>query len=150
MEALKYKVIKDENQYNEYCKDLRQLLLQNKEEASAHIEDQIELLTLLIEKWDEEHNTMEDRDPIEILKALMKEHKMKSVELAKVLGISKSLVSSIINYRRGLSKENIRKLAEYFKLSQEAFNRPYKLVSPLNKRIKHGSVMNSKKDLTAA
>ena len=35
----------------------------------------------------------------------------------------------ILNYHKGLSKETIRKISDYFKVSQEAFNRPYKLVN---------------------
>jgi HTH-type transcriptional regulator / antitoxin HigA len=44
-----------------------------------------------------------------------------------MLGISKGLVSNILNYKKGLSKESIRILANRFKVSQEAFNRPYVL-----------------------
>jgi HTH-type transcriptional regulator/antitoxin HigA len=36
-------------------------------------------------------------------------------------------LSDILHYRRGLSREVIRKLASRFKLSQELFNKPYKL-----------------------
>ena len=53
---------------------------------------------------------------------------MKPQDLTTILGISKGYVSDILNYKKGLSKEVIRKLAEYFKVKQEAFNRPYKLV----------------------
>lgn len=136
MKTLKYTVIKNEEQYDSYCDELRELVIQNSKENNPVIEDQIDLLTLLIETWDEQHNTLGDLDPIQLLKSLMKDHKMKSNDLAKILGISKSLVSSMLNYRRGLSKEIIRKLSAYFKLSQEAFNRPYKLISPVNKQFK--------------
>lgn len=147
MKTLKYTVIKNEEQYDSYCDELRELVIQNSKENNPVVEDQIDLLTLLIETWDEQHNTLSDLDPIQLLKSLMKDHKMKSNDLAKILGISKSLVSSMLNYRRGLSKEIIRKLSAYFKLSQEAFNRPYKLISPVNKQFKYASVMNSKKDI---
>jgi HTH-type transcriptional regulator/antitoxin HigA len=80
----------------------------------------------------------------------MTENKIKAVELAKTLDISKSLLSDILNYRRGLSKEVIRKLADRFKLSQEAFNKPYKLVSPINAHLKDASVMNTRKQLPKA
>ncbi len=40
-------------------------------------EDSIDLLTLLIEKWDEDHNTSTDADPIELLRYLMNENKLK-------------------------------------------------------------------------
>lgn len=36
-------------------------------------------------------------------------------------------MSDILNYKKGLSKEVIRKLATHFKVRQEAFDRPYKL-----------------------
>jgi HTH-type transcriptional regulator/antitoxin HigA len=94
---------------------------------SKPIQDEIELLTLLIEKWDKEHNTFDEIDPIRLLEALMKDHSIKAKDLCELLGISKGLVSEILHYKKGLSKEVIRKLSEYFKVSQEAFNREYKL-----------------------
>ena len=72
---------------------------------------------------------------------------MKSVELAKLLNVSTGLVSDILNYKKGLSKEVIRVLANHFKLSQEAFNREYKLKVPENTHFKNASVMNTKKIL---
>jgi len=144
MAKLKYTIIKSKKQYNEYCNSLEHLVGQ---ETKKEVAQEIELLTLLIEKWDEEHNTFNELDPIQLLKSLMSEHKLKSKDLVKILGVSKSLVSSILNYRRGLSKENIRGLSEYFGLSQEAFNRHYKLVSEVNKRHRYANLMNTKKDL---
>ena len=89
----------------------------------------------MFSRWNDQHNTLGDLDPIQLLKSLMKDHKIKSNDLAQILATSKSLVSSMLNYRRALSKENIRKLSTHFKLSQEAFNRPYKLISPVNKQL---------------
>jgi HTH-type transcriptional regulator/antitoxin HigA len=145
---MKYTIIKTEEQYNEYCSCLEKLVSEDK--RSSTVEDEIELLSLLIEKWDDEHNTMYDLDPIRLLKVLMKENNLKSKDIVEVLGVSKSLVSSILNYRRGLSKENIRLLSAYFSVSQDAFNRPYKLISDVNKKYKNASLMNSKKDLEPA
>ena len=90
-----------------------------------------DLLTVLIEKWDAEHNTFDKLDPIRLLQSFMQDHKLKSKDLVEILGVSKGYVSEILHYKKGLSKEVIRRLAEYFKVSQEAFNRPYKLVSPI-------------------
>lgn len=91
------------------------------------MQDEIELLTLLIEKYDEEHNSFQDLNPVELLKALMKENQMKAVDLARLLQVSEGLVSEMLKYKKGFSKETIRVLAETFKVSQEAFNRPYQL-----------------------
>jgi HTH-type transcriptional regulator/antitoxin HigA len=126
MNKLKYTIVKSKKQYNEYCKTLERFVALKPTKERGQ---EIELLTLLIEKWDKEHNTFNERDPIQLLKSIMSEHKLKSKDLVKILGVSKSLVSSILNYRRGLSKENIRVLAEYFSLSQEVFNRDYKWLS---------------------
>lgn len=127
MQTVKYPIIKNESQYNEYCRILKELV--EKDETKA-FEDEIDLLTLLIEKWDEEHNTFEDSDPIELLRYLMTENNLKAKDLADLLEVSKGLVSDILNYKKGISKEIIRSLSEYFKVSQEAFNRPYKLEIP--------------------
>ena len=96
------------------------------------MKEEIELLTLLIEKWDSEHNSFHDLDPDQLLKSLMNDRNMKPVSLAELLGVSKGLVSDILNYKKGLSKEIIRKLADTFKLSHEAFNRRYDLVASVN------------------
>lgn len=148
MEKLIYKIIKSERQYYNYCNILEHLVvLKKKTKAEQEV---IELLTLLIEKWDEEHSTLKESDPIELLRFLMKENNLRSINLARLLEISPSLLSDILNYRRGLSKEIIRKLSERFKVSQELFNRPYKLVSSYNSRLKNAGVMNTPKKLQKA
>lgn len=127
METLKYKVITSEKQYDKYCQTLEELVfLSSKTKA---VKEEISLLTLLIEKWDEEHNTFEEVDPIRLLHSLMEDHKLKSKDLVDLLGISKGYISEILSYKKGLSKEVIRKLADHFKLRQEAFNRQYQLKS---------------------
>ena len=117
MDTLQYKVIKTANQYTEYCNLLEEIVMVKKKTRQQ--QDTIELLTLLIEKWDSEHNTFSDADPVELLTYLMKENKLKAVDLARELDTCKSLVSDILHYRRGLSRDVIRKIAERFKVSQE-------------------------------
>jgi HTH-type transcriptional regulator/antitoxin HigA len=133
MAELKYKVIKNKSQYNEYCKVLEELVFANIK--NKEVKDEIDLLTLLIEKWDAEHNTFNEVDPIRLLHSFMDDHKIKPKDLVNLLGMSKGYVSEILHYKKGLSKDVIRKLAEYFKVSQEAFNRPYNLVSPVNAHL---------------
>ena len=114
--TMKYTIIKSKAQYKQYCIQLETLLEKGMKIKSKPIQDEIELLTLLIEKWDEEHNTFDEIDPIRLLEALMKDHSIKAKDLSELLGISKGLVSEILHYKKGLSK-----------VSQEAFNREYKL-----------------------
>ncbi len=127
MKALKYKIIKSKKQYNEYCGQLETLL--DSSSKSKLLKEEIELLTFLIEKWDSEHNSFDDLDPVQLLKVMMNDHNIKPISLAELLGVSKGLVSDILNYKKGLSKEIIRKLSDSFKLSHEAFNRHYDLVT---------------------
>lgn len=148
METLKYKVIRSKEQYNKYCKMLEILL--DSGSKSRLIADEIDLLTLLVEKWDEEHSTLHEVDPIRMLHSFMADHNMKAKDLADILGMSKGYVSDILHYKKGLSKEVIRKLAERFKVSQEAFNRPYKLKSAINAHLRNASVMNTTKDLAVS
>lgn len=138
MEALQFKVIKTEKQYFQYCKKLADMcMIRTKNKYENEV---IDLLTLLIEKWDEHHNSFTEVDPIEILRYLMRENDLKSVDLAKDLSISPALISDILNYRRGFSKDNIRKLSQKFKVNQELFNRPYKLVPQLKGKQKRDDV----------
>jgi HTH-type transcriptional regulator / antitoxin HigA len=125
MATLKYTVIKKKAQYDDYCNRLEKLAFSKSKTKNS--EDEMELLTLLIEKWDDEHTTFSDLDPVQMLHSLMEDHEMKAKDLVDLLGVSKGYVSDILNRKKGLSKEVVRKLAARFKMSQEAFNRPYKL-----------------------
>ncbi len=148
MAELKYKVIKNKTQYKEYCNILEQLVFSSSK--SKAVKDEIDLLTLLVEKWDVEHNTFEELNPIELLHSLMTERNMKAKGLVELLDVSKGYVSDILNYKKGLSKEVIRKLADHFKVSQEAFNRRYNLIVPGNSRFSNASVTNTKKEPVTA
>ena len=148
METLKYKVIKTKKQYADYCNTLEGLL-----DAGAKtkaLKEEVELLTLLIAEWDRNNNSFEELDPVALIKELMQAHGMNATGLTQVLGVSKGLVSDILNYKKGLSKEVIRDLSSYFKISQEALNRPYKLKVAANSHLKNASVMNTKKELEHA
>ena len=146
MVALKYTVVKTEEQYANYCDILEKLL--RKDDLSCV--DEIELLTLLIEKWDNDNTSFSDLNPVELLKLLMQENNLKAADLTQILQLSKGTVSKIMNYRKGLSKETIRKLAEHFNVFQKAFNRPYKLKNEINRQFRNASLMNTEKDLGAS
>jgi len=146
MNALKYTIIKDLKQYSDYCVILEKLVLRDDIEDR----DEIELLTLLIEKWDRDHNTFNESDPITLLKDLMENHNLQAKDLVTIMELSKGTISKILNYHKGLSKDTIRKLSDYFKVSQEAFNRPYKLINEVNRHFRNASLMNTRKNMVKA
>lgn len=135
MSDLKYILIKNEEQYYKYCRIHENLVF----EDDAKYDEEIELLELLINKWDQDQNEMEDVDPVMLILSLMDDHNLKAKDLAGILGLSKGTVSKILNYHKGLSKASIRKLSIHFNLFQEAFNRPYPLVGQISKDLKSAS-----------
>ncbi|MFN8415441.1 MAG: transcriptional regulator [Cytophagaceae bacterium] len=120
---MEYTTITTEEQYDHYCDRIIDLL----EERKASNEDEIELLEQLIHEWEEVHYPTSESTPVEMLLSLMENHGLSNKQLADKLGVEESLVSNVINYKIGFSEGLINKLCNQFKMSQEAFNRPYPL-----------------------
>lgn len=124
MEELKYTLIKSEEQYEQYCDILEKLVFSENTKAK---EDEIELLTLLIEDWDRKHPLGPELDPVELIKAFMGDHGLSQTELTEIAGLGKSYISEILNYKKRMSKKVIRNIANHFKIQQSALNKPYRL-----------------------
>ena len=135
---MKYKIIKSLAQYNEYCNIHESLIIEDNKE----LVDEIELLELLIEDFDQ--RIMRERadglNPVELLRTLMSENNITQTELAKSIDISRQLINDVLGYRRNISKGMIKKLSNYFSMNQEAFSREYELKS---NKIKSSDVNNS-------
>ncbi|MGI6393169.1 MAG: transcriptional regulator [bacterium] len=74
-------------------------------------EDELELLYMLVEKYEEENYKIEMPDPIEAIKFRMEQSGMNRKDLAKYIG-SLSKVSEVLNRKRPLSLAMIRALHE--------------------------------------
>jgi len=105
-------------------------------QRNSNVEEEIDLLTVLIEKYDADITSFNDLDPVELLISFMSDYNLKAADLAVYLEISRGYVSDILHYKKGLSKEVIRKLATLFSVSQEAFNRPYEFCVSTSKPVK--------------
>jgi HTH-type transcriptional regulator/antitoxin HigA len=100
------KVIKTEKEYNDalnYLEKIFDAKLGTKEG------EELELLSLLIQDYENSHFLMEFPDPIEAIKFRMEQMGMKQKDLTESLGFS-SRVSEILNKKRKLTLEMIRKL----------------------------------------
>lgn len=75
--------------------------------------------------------------------SLMADHHLKSKDLAEILSLTKGTIPEILNYNKGLLKDTIRELSDYFIVSQEAFNRPYRLINEVNRHFRDGFVRTS-------
>jgi len=77
------------------------------------------LLERLIEDYDEKF-VLPEQPPHEMVKHLMEQRGLKQADLVPVLG-SRAQVSDLVNGKRGISKAQVKKLAEYFRVSAELF-----------------------------
>ena len=77
----------------------------------------------------------------------MENHDLQAKDLVAIMDLSKGTISKILNYHKGLSKDTIRKLSDYFKVSQEAFNRPYELINEVNKHFRNASLINTRQNI---
>jgi HTH-type transcriptional regulator/antitoxin HigA len=105
-ETMQTKVIKTEKQYQEALERLEVIFDATKNSKNA---DELELLSFLIEKYEQENHQIDLPDPIEAIKFRMEQLGYKQKDLAKVIGL-KSRVSEILNRKRKLTIEMIRKL----------------------------------------
>jgi HTH-type transcriptional regulator / antitoxin HigA len=79
-----------------------------------------ELLTLLIEDFEEKHYALKAASPIEVLNELMLANSLKQKDLVDVFG-TPSIVSEVLCGKRKLNAEHIRKLSRRFNVSPEVF-----------------------------
>jgi len=94
--------------------------LERRGNLSAVEEDCAELLTVLIEAYEEEHYPIRAASPVEVLTELMTANNLKQKDLAPLLG-SESIVSEVLSRKRELNKRHIEKLSQRFKVSPALF-----------------------------
>ncbi len=86
--------------------------------------DELEILGILIEKYENENFPIELPDPIEAIKFRMEQLNYSQNDLAEVIGL-KSRASEILNKKRKLSLEMIRKLNEKLHIPSDVLIQAY-------------------------
>lgn len=79
-----------------------------------------ELLTLLIEDFEEQHYALKASKPMDVLNELMTENSLKQKDLLDVFR-TPSIVSEVLRAKRQLTTEHIRRLSRRFHVSPEVF-----------------------------
>jgi len=115
------KAIKTERDYNQALKRLEEIF---HAPSNTKEGDEAEVLTILIEKYEDEHYPIEAPDPIEAIKFRMEQKGMSKKDLAQVLGY-KSRVSEIFSRERKLTLKMIRNLHEKLKIPYESLLTEY-------------------------
>lgn len=78
--------------------------------------DEAEILSLIIDKYENEHYPIEEPVPIENIKIKMEELNLRQKDLIGVIGV-KSRVSEILNRKKKLTVEMIRNLEKMLDIS---------------------------------
>jgi HTH-type transcriptional regulator / antitoxin HigA len=129
-DIMKYSQIKNKKQYKEYLD--RHLELGNilsTKKGNKELEGEYYILDLIIRDYhDNQTNPFDTLTPVDLLVALMEENKYTAYKLYKELGISQSIISDIVNYKRGFSKDVMRKLAKKFGVAEQSFMKDYELI----------------------
>lgn len=102
------KVIKSDQEHEAAVARLSELMDAEPLEGSAE-ENELEVLTVLIEHYEREHFPMDKPDPIEAIKFRMDQLGLVQKDLVEFMG-SASRVSEVLNGKRALSLNMIRRL----------------------------------------
>jgi HTH-type transcriptional regulator/antitoxin HigA len=117
------KPIKNEQNYNEALQKIE--ILMNATPNTPEM-DELEVLTTLVEAYEEQHYKIETPDPIEAIKFRMEQEGLKQKDLVSIVG-SKSRVSEILNRKRKLTIDMIRNLHKQFHIPVESLFLDYKI-----------------------
>lgn len=115
------KPIKSKKDYEEALRRLDTLFDAKKGTPKG---DELEILSILIEKYEDEHFPIDLPDPVEAIKFRMEQNGLTQTDLANVVG-QKSRASEILNRKRKLSLEMIRQLDKEWHIPTEVLVQVY-------------------------
>ena len=117
------KPIKNEEDYTQTLEHIESLM---DSKSNTPQMDELEVLTTLVEDYEEQHYKIEAPDPIEAIKFRMEQEGLKQKDLVTIVG-SKSRVSEILNKKRKLTIEMIRNLHKQLHIPVESLFLDYKI-----------------------
>ena len=111
-------VIRTEEEYERLTNEL--MRLDERGDLSREENELAELLTVLIDEYEERRYPIRKANPQQTLQHLMEVRKLTQKDLWKVFG-SKGITSEVFHGKRSISKAQARKLAEFFHVNVELF-----------------------------
>jgi HTH-type transcriptional regulator / antitoxin HigA len=112
------RVIQSEEENDRYIETL--LALEQNGTLTPEEKDLADLLTLLVEDFEEKHYQLPKASPLEAITFLMDQHGLRQKDLVDVFG-TPSIVSEVLGGKRDLNKEHIIRLSKRFRASPELF-----------------------------
>jgi HTH-type transcriptional regulator/antitoxin HigA len=92
-----------------------------KSKLSRDEQDYLDVLSNLIEKYEDDNHRIEPTSGPELLAFLLEENGLSQAQLARETGIAKSTISAVLAGRRALSLPHVTSLCQRFKLDAAAF-----------------------------
>ena len=111
-------LIRTEEQLAAYTKALYRLTSESRPTRTQV--EAIELLTLLIERYEEAHYPIPQASPADVLRFLLDQHGLRQRDLAVELG-GESVVSEVLSGKRKLNAAHIEQLSKRFHVSPAVF-----------------------------
>src|SRR5712692_7832265 len=110
--------ITSERQHEQYLSVLDKLA--SKDSPTREEEKYAAVLMTLIEAYEEEHHSIPDAGPVEVLRTLMDANNLRQKDLVPIFG-SESIVSEVLHRKRDLNRSHIEKLSKRFHVSPAVF-----------------------------
>ncbi|HKA17991.1 MAG TPA: transcriptional regulator [Blastocatellia bacterium] len=97
-----------------------EMMKQGEENRSAEELALLELMSVLVERYEEERYPIPDSPPHRVLQHLMASRNIKQADLVPILG-GRGRVSEVVNGKRAISKAQAKAMAECFHVSADLF-----------------------------
>src|SRR5690554_2364003 len=114
---MNWTILKTEEDYNRASERLMEIF---HAEPNTPEYDELSLLILLVQDYDNRHYSLPQVDVLDIIKEKMQERGLKNKDLEPIIG-SKGYVSSILSGKRDITLKIAKKLRDYFDLPAELF-----------------------------
>lgn len=133
------KILKTELEYNEACERIYTLINSTDQAIERNSQDgeEVELLSLLVEKYEQDQYSIEAPSPIEAIKFRMEQMNLKQADIAPLFG-GKTRVSEVLHGKRPLSLKMITLLNRYLGIPLESLvtgNKEVKLESEKREKL---------------
>jgi len=118
---MKTKILRTEQEYNQACERIYKLInsTENLIETNSTEGEEIELLSLLVEKYEQEHYPIEAPNPIEAIRFRMEQMNLKQADIASLFG-GKTRISEVLHGKRPLNLNTITLLNKYLGIPLES------------------------------
>ena len=110
-------IIKTDEEYEKVLMRIEQIM---DAEPNTPEGDELELLSLLVEKYEKETYPLPEADPVDVIQYYMEQRGLKAKDLVGIIG-DKAIVSKIMNRERKLNLKMVRNL-------HQKINIPYHLL----------------------